>query len=98
MVWLSLAETPSEKARETVSTPPPGGYGAIMRICLAGQACARTTAGAAKATAVVASSRRRDSDDMTIPPFMEDNLHAAAVPRTRAELVDVDALDAAQVD
>src|SRR5687767_3682816 len=73
-----------------------------MRICLVGQACAppwaRTTAGAARAIAVVASKRRRDSGDMSVPPFSEDSLHAAAVPRTRAELVDVDALDAAQVD
>jgi hypothetical protein len=35
---------------------------------------------------------------MSVPPFSEDSLHAAAVPRTGAELVDVDALDAAQVD
>src|SRR5438552_1334097 len=63
-----------------------------MRICLVGQACARTTAGAATRATDAATRRRRESDGMGIL------LIAAPVPRPRAELVDVDALDAAQVD
>src|SRR5438105_4800979 len=71
-----------------------------MRICLAGQACARSPAGAAKRATDVATRRRRESGNITLSSdfIASSTLHAAPVPLTRAELVDIDALDTAQVD
>src|SRR5687768_12791131 len=57
--WPSRGESFSPMARATMSTPPPGGNGAMKRIGFAGYGCA--SVGSAAASSNAAATVRRDS-------------------------------------
>ena len=67
-VCPSFGDSFSEKPRVTVSTPPPGGYGAITLMGLAGQAWLRATEGMARTAADDATRRRRVTSTMVFTP------------------------------